>query len=430
MSEAPREGQLAGARERGGIWILAAAQAISGVGNGIAAIAIPWFVLETTDSPARMGLVAAVTAAAAVVAGVLGGAAIDRLGFQRTSVLSDVMSGLSVLLIPLLHFAGVLEFWHIVLLAAFGALFDIPGFSARQSMVPALSARAGMPIERGNSIQQVASNAATSLIGPGVAGMLIAVFSTPIALYFDVASFAVAIVLVGLVIAPLPRVRAADPAERTSYMREVLDGAAHIFNDRVLRAVFPVFMMANLLFSPFIVIFAVIARDDYGSAWILGAFFSAFGLGAVVGTVVFGAIGHRIPRYRLFVTSIVTISAAMTGFAFIDPLVPRIGSLVVGGSAIGMMSPMISSLFQTRTPQAMLGRVNAMSGGLQSVLAPVSLVGAGLLIESSGVDAVLVVVIAGAWVMACYTVLSPTIRRAAPAFEQGAEGAAVTPVER
>jgi len=132
----------------------------------------------------------------------------------------------------------------------------------------------------------------------------------------------------------------------------------------------------------------------------------------------------------LFVTSIVTISAAMTGFAFIDPLVPRVGSLVVGGSAIGMMSPMISSLFQTRTPQAMLGRVNAMSGGLQSMLAPVSLVGAGLLIESSGVDAVLVVVIAGAWVMACYTVLSPTIRRAAPAFEQGAEGAAVTPVER
>ncbi len=405
-------------RTRRGIWILAAAAGISGVGNGIAALAIPWFVLISTGSPAQTGLVAGVTAGGGVVAGILGGAAIDRLGFQRTSVLSDALSGISVLLIPLLHFAGVLEFWHILVLAAVGAFFDIPGFSARQSMVPALSARASMPLERGNAILQFATNGAGSLLGPVAAGVLLTLFSAPVALYFDVGTFAIAIVLISAGIAPLTRAARPVGGEGTSYWREILDGAAHIAHDPVLRAVFPTSMMANLIFMPFVVIFAVIARDEYDAAWVLGAFFGAFGVGALIGTVLYGVFGHRLPRYPHFVLSIVTISAAMTGFAFIDPLVLRVASLVLGGTVIGAMSPMMASVFQTRTPVEMLGRVNAMSGGLTSVLAPLSVLGSGVLIETSGIDAVLGVVIAGAWLMAAYTVFSPAVRRAAPAFDQ------------
>ena len=281
-------------RTRRGIWVLAAAAGISGVGNGIAALAIPWFVLVTTGSPAQTGLVAGVTAGGGVVAGILGGAAIDRLGFQRTSVLSDALSGISVLLIPLLHFAGVLEFWHILVLAAVGAFFDLPGFSARASMVPALSARASMPIERGNAILQFATNGAGSLLGPVAAGVLLTVFSAPVALYFDVGTFAIAIVLVSAGIAPLARAARPVDGEGTSYWREILDGAAHIARDPVLRAIFPTSMMANLIFMPFVVIFAVIARDEYDAPSVLGLFFGAFGFGALIGTVFYGVFGHRL----------------------------------------------------------------------------------------------------------------------------------------
>jgi hypothetical protein len=103
MSDASTQASSAeGIRTSSEIWILATAQGISSAGNGIAALAIPWFVLTTTDRPAKTGIVAASTAAAGVVAGLLGGAAIDRLGFQRTSVLSDLLSVISVLMIPVL----------------------------------------------------------------------------------------------------------------------------------------------------------------------------------------------------------------------------------------------------------------------------------------------------------------------------------------
>lgn len=409
---------VAGVRTRHGIWILAAAQAISSVGNGVAALAIPWFVLVTTGSPARMGVVAAVQAGAGVVAGLLGGAAIDRLGYQRTSVLSDVMSATSVLLIPLLHFGGVLEFWHIVLLTAWGAVFDVPGVSARRAMVPALSARAGMPIERANSILELGTSGAAILLGPILAGALMAAIGPARALYVDVATFVIAILLVGLAIPPLARRVASRDAVGSSYWRELADGAAHILHDRVLRTMAPVAIGFNLVLSPMIVVFAVIALEDHDSSSVLALFVAAFGVGVVTGTVVFGAIGHRFGRYQMFVTSTVVIASSITGFALFDLLALRAVALTVGGVASGSVNPMLATLFQTRTPAEMLGRVQAMTAGVSNVLAPLGTLAAGVIIESWSLDAALAIMIAGVWLLAAYSGLAPPMRRAAPAFDE------------
>jgi hypothetical protein len=121
----------------------------------------------------------------------------------------------------------------------------------------------------------------------------------------------------------------------------------------------------------------------------------------------------------------VVIAAAMIGFAFFDPLGLRVASLIVGGLAVGGMSPMVSSLFQARTPAAMLGRVSAMIGGLTSILAPLSVLAAGVMIEVASLDSVLTVIIAGVWLMAASAVLSPQMRAAAPAFDERVAGTAV-----
>jgi hypothetical protein len=117
-------------------------------------------------------------------------------------------------------------------------------------MVPALSARAAMPIERGNAMMDLGTSSSGSLIGPVLFGVLVSVFSAAFTLFVDVATLAVAIVLIGLFIAPLPRVQRSQNAEKTSYLWELLDGASHIFNDRVLRAVVPVFMAPNFVHAP------------------------------------------------------------------------------------------------------------------------------------------------------------------------------------
>src|SRR5688500_14273875 len=94
---------------------LLAANAVSGVGDKLAALAIPWLVLETTGSAAQTGLVGVVTVGSLIVSAFFSGILVDRIGFKKTSIISDVLSGVTVACIPLLHNTIGLAFWQLLL---------------------------------------------------------------------------------------------------------------------------------------------------------------------------------------------------------------------------------------------------------------------------------------------------------------------------
>src|SRR6266511_4159534 len=95
---------------------LLTANGISQIGNTLSFLAVPWFVLETTGSPSKTGITVAVRALPVLVAGIFGGAVVDRLGYKRMSVVSDLASGLGVAAIPLLYHTTGLSFWQLLLL--------------------------------------------------------------------------------------------------------------------------------------------------------------------------------------------------------------------------------------------------------------------------------------------------------------------------
>src|SRR5512138_531051 len=109
------------------LYSLFTANAISLVGNVFTTIAIPWFVLQTTGSATQTGITGFFTILPVVLAGFLGGALIDRLGYKRTSIISDLASGITTALIPLLFFTIGLEFWQLMIIVFLGALLDTPG---------------------------------------------------------------------------------------------------------------------------------------------------------------------------------------------------------------------------------------------------------------------------------------------------------------
>ena len=88
------------------------ANAVSLIGNVFSMVAIPWFVLQTTGSAAQTGITGFFAVMPAVLAGFLGGTLIDRLGYKRASIISDLASGVTTALIPLLYFTVGLEFWQ------------------------------------------------------------------------------------------------------------------------------------------------------------------------------------------------------------------------------------------------------------------------------------------------------------------------------
>lgn len=112
------------------------ASAISLVGNNITMVAVPWFVLVTTGSATKTGLVGFFMALPSVIAGFFGGTLVDRLGHRRMSIIADLASGATVALIPLLHSTVGLRYWQLLLIVFASALLDVPGNTARYASYP------------------------------------------------------------------------------------------------------------------------------------------------------------------------------------------------------------------------------------------------------------------------------------------------------
>src|SRR5713226_8988555 len=101
---------------------LVAATAVSLIGSLLTLVALPWFVLQVTGSPAQTGLTGSFLALPQFVSGILGGAVIDRLGYRRVSIAADLVSGAGIAAIPLLYATGGLAFWQILALVFVGGL--------------------------------------------------------------------------------------------------------------------------------------------------------------------------------------------------------------------------------------------------------------------------------------------------------------------
>src|SRR5262245_18506060 len=181
------------------IWALFIANAISLVGNVLSAIAIPWFVLQTTGSATQTGITGFFTVLPVVLAGFFGGTLVDRLGYKRASIIADLAGGVTTALIPLLYFTVGLEFWQLMILVLLAALLDTPGSTARSALLPELAEMSQMPIERATSVIHIIERG-SRLIGAPLSGLLIAWLGTEKVLWLDAASFFISAGIIGVTI--------------------------------------------------------------------------------------------------------------------------------------------------------------------------------------------------------------------------------------
>jgi MFS family permease len=399
-----------GPRQRIPLLALLAANAVSEMGNVLAFVAIPWFVLQTTGSAARMGLTGAAFLLAAVVAGIFGGPVVDRVGFKRASIVADLAGAVTVALIPLLYHTVGLLFWQLLVLVFLGGFLDAPGHTARQSLVPDLAGKAGMGIERANSAFQGIQHA-SFLLGPPLAGLLIASFAPGNVLWIDAATFVVSAAMVAALVPSTAPRSGAESRRAGRYLPDLGEGLAFIGRDRLVVWMFGIGVVANALALPlFAVILPFYASQAYGSAVDLGLMLGGFGCGALAGTVLYGIFGHFLPRRATLVSAILLLGLPIWVLVAEPSLGVAMGALFVSGFALGPPNPLIYSVLQERTPPRMLGRVLGAGVSLSMVGAPVGMVLCGYALETLGLRPTL------AGISACYlavgllSFLSPALR--------------------
>ena len=251
-------GQPASRKDRVGIVALLSANLISLTGNQVTMFALPWFVLETTDSAAQTALVAATQMAAFLIAAIAGGVVVDRFGPKWLSVWSDVVSGLSIVAIPILMKTIGLDLWQILVLAFLGAILDSPGGNARYGIVTDLIDVTGWKSERVYSAFSSADGIAR-IGGPILAGGLIAWIGAVNALWVDAASFLASAALIATLV---PRTRRPQRSQ-TSFTSDVKGGWDYLNSKPILVRFFSLIVCVNLTAVPLAAV--VIPEDSEGS---------------------------------------------------------------------------------------------------------------------------------------------------------------------
>lgn len=349
---------------------LLAAEAVSVTGTRMSVIAVPWFVLQTTGSALLTGLTAFVEMGALVSTKVLGGPLVDRVGFRAASVGGDLVAGLALGFVPLLHLLDALTFPLLLVLVGVAGLFRGPSDNAKYAAVPDAAAAAGWSNERGAGLID-SVNRFGSLAGAPVGGLLIAVIGSPAVIALDALSFLVSAALVAVLVR-LPRHVEATTDQPTDasavrrYLADLGEGFRFVRHDALLMAIVTMVVLTNLLDQAlFSVLMPVWADERYGSAAPIGLVAGAMGAGALVGSLVMSRIGERLPRRRTY------------AFAFLLGAVPRIFVLVLpigltgivvvnllGGLLIGAINPLLGAAEYERAPAEMRARVLGAVGGL------------------------------------------------------------------
>jgi MFS family permease len=358
-------------RQRAPLYALYAANFISQVGDVLTLLAIPWFVLQSTGSITQTGITAFFSTAAVAVSALFGSNLVDRVGVRRASVVSDVVSVVTVALIPLLYYTIGLPFWALLTLVFLAGLFTTPGGTARAAMVPDLTLLAQVRLERATAMTDGVVRIAR-FIGAPLAGVLIAVIGASNLLWLDAATFAFSALLIGTLVpghmtaTPQPEPKSAEASAKGSasesarrYLAELREGLRFIGRDSVLLSIVITVMVTNLLDAGMgSVLTPAYVKHVFGSAVVQGTIIAVFGGAAFVGTLVFGTIGHRLPR-RLTLGIGFTLAGAPRFWALaLFPIIPVLVVVyTIGGFGVGPVNPLLDTIEYERVPVSLRARV-------------------------------------------------------------------------
>ncbi len=381
-------------------------QGVSAVGDAVSATALPLLVLALTGSGLQMGIVAVLARLPDLLLGLPVGAYADRWDRRRMMMWADAGRAILTALIPLASLLGV-PVMGVVLLVAFPInacrVVFMAGWTAA---VPNLVGR--WQLARATGIFEALSGA-SFIIGPGIAGLLVARIGAAPTLVIDAASFAVSAVSLLLVRRPLRR---AERRERTSLRREMAEGVRFILEHPVLRDLIAFWTLVSLVSAPIIEVVAYYLTIDRAlgpSAF--GLIISAYSVGSLVGALLAGRLATgRLAPHLLIGNLIVAI--AVLGMAVTASLPLMAGLALVAGTSQSIVLVAYVTVRASSSPDELLGRVGSTARTISIGIQPLGLLVGGVLLDAVHGGVTLVVIAVGTALTSLVFLFSRGIRLA------------------
>ncbi|MGW7194259.1 MFS transporter, partial [Streptomyces sp. NPDC054838] len=363
---------------------LVAVSGVSSLGIAMTLIAVPWFVLHSTGSGARTGLVAAAEMLGLLCSAVLAGPVVDRLPARAVSTGADVLTAAALALVPLLHARDALPLPALICLVFVVGAARGPADTGKQLLLTGAMESARVPAERATSAVEGARRIGM-MTGAPLAGLLIATAGPVRTLCADVAAMLLCALLVALLVPAAAATGTAGPGA-ASYVRDLRTGWTRLRGDRLLRAMTTVLLVTNALDGALNgVLYPAYGTRVLHSSSLFGAMVTAIGAGALLGAALFGWIGHRAPRRALFVAAFVLVGAVRCAALAAEPApAALLVLLAVSGIGSGVVGPLMMSVAYQRVPQDVRGRVFGLLVACALAATPLGMLGAGVLLDHWG----------------------------------------------
>jgi MFS family permease len=327
-------------------------QSISLIGTWTQRIATPWLVYRMTHSPLLLGLVAFAGQLPTFILSPYAGVITDRIDRYKVLLSTQVLAMLQAFILCILFFMHALEVWHIVALGIFLGMinaFDVP---ARQSLVIKM---VDNKQDLGNAIALNSSMVnAARLIGPSVAGVLIAYVGEGYCFLINGISYLFVITTLAFI-----RIkRDVITLSGKNMIQEFREGFTYTFNHITIRALILLLALVSLVGMPYTILMPVFAgKILHGSSHTFGFLMAATGIGALVGSLYMASRKTVAGLEKLIPAATIIFGCGVIAFSLSRNF--YISMFVLLFTGLGMIFQMAASntIIQTVVDESKRGRV-------------------------------------------------------------------------
>ena len=352
-------------------------QLISMIGTWLQTVAQGWLVLELTHSAFWVGTVASLGTLPGLFFSLHGGLIVDRFSRKKILYFTQYSSLFLAVLLGVLTVLHVVTLWEIILISALlGAItaIDLP---ARQAFSVDLVGKEDL--HSAIALNSGLFNAAR-VIGPGVAGLLIALFGTGGAFILNGLSF-LALVIALNIMSIKETVHAVHP----NAIKAIKEGISYAFTHRIIRTLLIMSSIVSIFGWSYITIMPVVTEKVFGKdASGLGILYMASGLGALLGTFFVSSVSKKVSSSMFIFLGGIIFSLSLIVFSYTTNFNLALIFMFLSGLGLILQFAIMNTSIQRHVEDSLRGRVMSLYTLTFLGLAPLGSFEIGIIAEHFG----------------------------------------------
>jgi MFS family permease len=356
-------------------------QLVSLIGSWMQRVGQAWLVLELTNSAFKLGLISSLQFTPVLLFAVPGGAIADRLSKRRLLMLTQTVLMLQALTLTVLVWTGHVRYWHVAVLSTVYGLAQSLDMPTRQAFVTDL-------VGKSHLMNAIALNSSmfnsARLIGPAVAGLLIARYGLAQAFLLNTLSF---MAVIGA-LAMLRTEGATHHAGRATFTERIRGGIEYAVTTPLIRFILLLLLMVSFFVLNFNVLVPLVTKQMlHGGADVFGWLMASLGGGAIVGGLALAMVVHGRPPIALPVAAGLLVSLGTFTLGFAPSFAIASATLVVMGVAQITFQATCNTLLQLTAPDNLRGRVMSLYAVVFAGITPFGALAVGSIAEKLGTPA-------------------------------------------